>query len=495
MNNDFQDINDKIEKLKTSADFFASSSLSFRADLMKHIADEISKHEEKLVKIAGTETHLPEGRLVNELKRTQFQWVSYANACLEGRWKNISITTADINRLPPKPDLRKTATGIGVVLVFGAGNFPFAFSTAGGDTASAFAAGCPVMVKAHPGHPKTSAFMAKIVQTAILNFGCHEALLQHIDSDNNAQGAYLVAHPDISAVAFTGSYQGGMALYEIAKQRKNPIPFFAEMGSQNPVFILPGLLDQTPDQLAKQLSESVMLGVGQFCTKPGVIFAVESPALDRFIKSMSELIGSSTSSKMLNEDVLKRYKSSSHNTLNQAGVNLLGLGTDSKDSNLGKAILASVRYNKYNENPGLAEEVFGPFALIVICKDIAELEQAAGLITAQLTCTIFAEEAELKKFVKLFRTLSTKCGRIIFNGVPTGVEVCSSMQHGGPFPASTDSRFTAVGEDAIRRFVRAVCYQNVPDTLLPDELKNDNPSGLWRLVNDQWSKEKVNEHL
>lgn len=486
-----REINNKISGLKSSAEFFAQSSLEFRSDIMNHIANEIGKNADKLVITAGSETQLPETRLINELKRTQFQWTSYANACKEGRWKNISITTAENDRIPPKPDLRKTAVGIGPVLVFGAGNFPFAFSTAGGDTASAFAAGCPVFVKAHPGHPKTSTLMAEIVQKAILNFGCNEVLMEHYVSGDNAHGAYLVAHPDISAVAFTGSYKGGMALYEIAKNRTCPIPFFAEMGSQNPVFLLPEKLEHAAEQLAKQLSDSVMLGVGQFCTKPGIIVAIESPFLNRFIKSMSEQIGNSTSSKMLNEEVLKRYKNSSQHTLNQAGVNLLALGTDSKDLNLGKAILASVSFNKFNSNPGLAEEVFGPFALIVICKDKNELEQAAGLINAQLTCAIFAEEFEMNEFVHLFRILSTKCGRIIFNGVPTGVEVCSSMQHGGPFPASTDSRFTSVGEDAIRRFARAVCYQNVPDSLLPEELKNNNPLGLWRLVNDQWSKEKV----
>jgi 2,5-dioxopentanoate dehydrogenase len=468
---------------QSHAAFLQYRKVSFkqRADLMRNIAATIDRSADTLIATAARETNLPETRLRTEKTRTVFQWTSYAEACETGDWLNCSIDTANLSRVPPKPDLRKTKVPLGPVLVFGASNFPFAYSTAGGDTASAIAAGCTVVVKGHPAHPQTSQLMAELIIDAVKSSGLPDHIFQHVHGASFETSKLLVEHPLTKAVGFTGSVSGGTALFQWANKRPIPIPVFAEMGSVNPVFLFPGKLSSDPVATAKMLAASVTLGSGQFCTKPGLIVALDDDHTKKFISSLAIEISKSLPAKMLHQGIASAYVGKKKAALSQDGVQVQF--ADAEDVE-GSAALASVTDTDFLSNPILHEEVFGPYSLVVTCGSIAGMKKVADALHGQLTSTVMATENDMEEYADVVDSIKDLCGRMIFNGVPTGVEVALSMHHGGPFPATTDSRFTAVGADAIRRFARPVCYQNWPNDSLPDELKNANPLKFWRRVNN-----------
>ncbi|MEQ8423919.1 MAG: aldehyde dehydrogenase (NADP(+)) [Cyclobacteriaceae bacterium] len=471
---------------------FKNFSGKKRAEFLRSIADEIEALGDELVKTAMSETALPEARIIGERGRTTGHCRMFADLIEEGSWVEARVDTAIPDRRPaPKPDIRKKLVPLGTVVVFGAANFPLAYSTAGGDTASALAAGCPVIVKAHPAHAKTSELVAGAIKKAISKTGMPKGVFQHLHGAGFEVGQALVKHSLTKAVGFTGSFVGGKALFDLANQRETPIPVFAEMSSINPVILLPESLKKDHLKTADLLASSITLGVGQFCTNPGLVLAVEGEGLDNFVKDLSAKIKAALPAEMLHPGIADNYVKKMASALAQKGVTLeVQAEAESKvgDKNQGRPTVASAPAAEFLKNPSLAEEVFGPFTLIIKCKDINELNKVVGHVHGQLTASIIGEESEIAKHSSLTNSLVEKAGRLIINGVPTGVEVCPSQNHGGPFPATTDSRFTAVGTDAIKRFARPVAFQNFPDALLPDELKEGNPLGVWRIYNGEWKK-------
>lgn len=462
---------------------FRKTSPAQRAALLRRIAHRLEHSGDELIRMAMQETHLPEGRLKNERGRTCFQLTSYADACEQGIWLEARIDTALPERVPPRPDIRKMNTALGPIVVFGASNFPFAYSTAGGDTATAFAAGCPVIVKAHPAHPETSAFVAQLISEAVAETNMPSGVFQHVFGASFDVGKALVMHPYTKAVGFTGSFSGGKQLYDWAQQRPEPIPVFSEMGSTNPVFILPEKLAAQADWLAEQLAGSITLGVGQFCTNPGLIITTESAGLDAFLQALSTRIRAVQPAPMLHAGISQAYQLHREQGLSQPGVSLLATADQAPANGEGQPTIAVVSGATFLANPQLHKEVFGPYSLVIRCADQAQMNEVAMRLEGQLTFSLMATEADLQAHTELTDIVSIKCGRLNVNTVPTGVEVCWSMQHGGPFPATTDSRFGSVGPDAIRRFVRPISYQNVPQAFLPDELKDGNPLKIPRVEN------------
>lgn len=460
-----------------------------KAEFLRAIADEIEALGAELVTTAMRETNLPEARIINERGRTTGHCRMFADLVDDGSWVEARIDTAIPDRVPAaKPDIRKMLVPMGPVVVFGAANFPLAYSTAGGDTASALAAGCPVIVKAHPVHAATSELVGRAIQKAIEKTGMPQGVFQHLHGASFEVGQALVKHPFTKAVGFTGSLAGGKALFDLANQRPEPIPVFAEMSSINPVILLPETLSRDAEKTAASLAGSITLGVGQFCTNPGLIIAVEGEGLNRFIHSLSAEIQKAMPGKMLHQGIADNYTKRLTQTLAQKGVTIEGQSSSEANAAQGSPHVASVSAEEFMKNPSLSEEVFGPFSLIVRCKTNDELLSVVNRSHGQLTSTIIADEVELVKYSSLLNMLVEKAGRIVVNGVPTGVEVCPSMQHGGPFPSTTDSRFSAVGTDAIKRFARPVAFQNFPDAVLPYELQELNPLKIWRLRNNEWSK-------
>lgn len=470
---------------------YRKCSLKQRAAFMRTIAEEIGNLGDSLLKVAGEETHLPEARLRNERARTQFQLTSYADACERGDWLEARIDTALPDRNPPKTDIRKMLVPLGPVVVFGAANFPFAYSTAGGDTASALAAGCPVIVKAHPAHARTSGLVAGAVLKAADRCGMPPGVFAHLHGASFAVGKALIEHRYTRAVGFTGSLAGGKQLFDWANQRQEPIPVFAEMSSVNPVFLMPDKMKSAAAETAKNYGASVTLGVGQFCTNPGLIIGISNDQLQQFIRVLSEEIRKTRPGDMLNPGIYKNYTEKKARALAQPGVQTAAVADSQPLEGQGAATIATVSAAAFIENPLLHQEVFGPFSLVIMCRDTEEMLEVAKHIEGQLTATLMATEEDIRNNPALVDAVQDRCGRFILNGVPTGVEVCLSMQHGGPFPATTDSRFGAVGADAIKRFARPLAFQNWPDELLPDALKNGNPLGIWRTVNDELTKEGV----
>ncbi len=470
---------------------YSKLSLRQRADFMRAIAAQLEADATQLCEVAGEETHLPEARLRGELARTRFQLTSYADACERGNWLDVRIDTANAAKNPAKPDLRKILVPLGPVVVFGAANFPFAYSTAGGDTACALAAGCPVVVKAHPGHAKTSQLVADAIQKAAANSNMPRGVFSHVHGASFEVGKALVEHPFTKAVGFTGSFAGGKQLFDWAQQRKEPIPVFAEMSSINPVFLLPNKLKESAAATAQLYAGSITLGVGQFCTNPGLIFAVDNSDLDEFAKLLAAEIERVQPATMLNPGIFKNYVERRANAIAQEGVELLAVSGTEPQLNEGAPTVAVTTAATFINNPILHQEVFGPYSIIVKCKDRQEMLEAAQQLEGQLTATLMATPDDIRENAELVDAVRLICGRFIFNGVPTGVEVCLAMQHGGPFPSTTDSRFTSVGADGIRRFARPVAYQNWENEFLPDELKNENPLGIWRTVNDELTRDTI----
>lgn len=460
-----------------------------KAKFLEAIAVEIENLGDPLIRTAMTETNLPEARLVGERGRTTNQLRQFAAMVAEGSWVEARIDTAIPDRTPlPKPDLRKMMVPLGPIVVFGASNFPFAYSTAGVDTASALAAGCTVVLKAHPAHPKTSELVAGAIAKAISKCGEHPFVFQHVQDSSFEAGKQLVQHPLTKGVGFTGSFSGGKALYDYAAARKEPIPVFAEMGSINPVFILPGALKARSEKVAELYAASITQGVGQFCTNPGLLLSMETPELKSFTQQLAGKIREVAPATMLHPGIAENFVKNRGKALKEKGVTLIAESATPAQTNQGIPTVASVQAENFLVNPALVEEVFGPYSLLVVARTREELFKALDAIPGQLTATIIGEEDELKEYADFIRLVSDRVGRVIINGVPTGVEVCPSMHHGGPFPATTDSRFTSVGIDAAKRWVRPVSYQNFPHDLLPPELQNQNPLGIWRLVNNSWTK-------
>ncbi len=485
------DIDGLIEKSWTAFHQYRKLPLSARATFMRTIAEEMDLAGDDLIATAMRETNLPEARLKSERNRTMFQLRSYGEAAERGDWLEAIIDTADDARNPPKPDIRKMLVPLGPVVVFGASNFPFAYSTAGGDTACAFAAGCSVIVKAHPAHPGTSAIVAEAIHKAISRCGLPEDLFIHVYGAGTETGKTLVTHPKVKAVGFTGSYTGGKALFDWANQRKEPIPVFAEMSSVNPVFLFPDQLKKNTEQTAEWYGGSITLGVGQFCTNPGLLIGIAGDDLDRFTALLGKKINSTSPGKMLHQGIANAYHEKKQTALSQKGNELVAESEVKAAADEAEATLAHTVADTFISNPVLHQEIFGPYSLVIACKDEKEMQKVAAGLEGQLTATLMATENDIRNNEELVETIKNLCGRLIVNGVPTGVEVCLAMQHGGPFPATTDSRFTSVGADGIKRFARPLAFQSWPDSLLPDELKNANPLGIIRTVNNEPTKNSL----
>jgi NADP-dependent aldehyde dehydrogenase len=463
-----------------------------KAAFLRSIAEEITALGDELIERATGESGLTAARLQGERGRTTVQLNLFADLVEEGSWVEAVIDCALPERQPaPRPDIRKMLVPMGPVVVFGSGNFPLAFSVAGGDTASALAAGCPVVVKAHPAHPGTSALVAEAIKKAAKKHDLPEGVFSILYDDGYTIGEALVKHPKTKIVTFTGSYKGGMALLKLAQERDEPIPVFAEMGSVNPVVLLPQALENRYAQIAEQYAASIALGAGQFCTNPGLLIAIKSAGLNKFKKALGEAIEKISSSTMLTTGICKNYLKLSEEMLNEAGVSVIGRAGNLNKDNANQALplIAEVSASSFIVNPKLKEEVFGPYSLLVVADYEVQMQQVLDALRGQLTVSVVADEIDLKKYKTLINSLTNIAGRIILNNVPTGVEVVNAMQHGGPFPATSDSRFTSVGTGAIKRFVRPVSWQNWNNDLLPDELKDGNPLEIWRLVDNKWSKE------
>jgi alpha-ketoglutaric semialdehyde dehydrogenase len=466
-------------------------SLKQRAAFMKAIAVELENCGDELIHIAMKETHLPEARLRGERARTIFQLNSYAEACEKGDWLGAGIDTAVPDKTPPKPDIRKMLVPLGPVVVFGASNFPFAYSTAGGDTACAFAAGCPVIVKAHPAHAETSEMVARAILAAAATCHMPKGIFAHVHGAGFEVGKALVMHTHTKAVGFTGSFSGGKQLFDWGNQRKEPIPVFAEMGSVNPVFLLPEKLAASPNEIATMYAGSITLGAGQFCTNPGIIIGIESEALQTFVHDLGKAIQKINPAPMLHQGIVSAYKKNKGNALLQEDVHLVAESETDVKENEGLPTIATASGQAFLKNPVLHQEVFGPYSIIIRCNDMTEMTEVAKNLEGQLTATLMATENDIKSNDELVEAIKNICGRFIINSVPTGVEVYFSMQHGGPFPASTDARFGSVGADGIKRFARPIAFQNWSNNLLPDELRDENPLEIWRTVNNELTKAAV----
>ncbi|MBD0276690.1 MAG: aldehyde dehydrogenase (NADP(+)) [Flavisolibacter sp.] len=470
---------------------YRQKNLKERAQFLHSIAVELESIADELIATAQSETNLEEGRLRVELKRTIFQLNSYANACAEGTWLDIRIDTAVPDRNPHKPDLRKMLVPLGPVVVFGASNFPFAYSTAGGDTASALAAGCSVIIKAHPAHAGTSEGVAEAIQKAAKKNNLPDSVFTHLHGAGFEVGKALVQHPLTKAVGFTGSFEGGKALFDLANQRPEPIPVFAEMGSVNPVFLLPQKVKQDTGAIAAMYAASITQSAGQFCTNPGLLVGIDDDNLEAFKRSLAIQIQKVKPAKMLHAGIARNFHQKREKALAEEGVMVAAVTEVEAKEEESIPTLAEVGADIFLQNPLLHKEVFGPFSLLVKCKDLSQMLQVIFAMEGQLTATLIATEGEVNEQPRLVEALKDICGRLIFDGVPTGVEVALAMQHGGPYPATTDSRYTSVGADSIKRFARPVCYQNWPNHLLPEELRNENRLHIWRTVNNELTKEPI----
>jgi NADP-dependent aldehyde dehydrogenase len=483
-----EEIDSTMKKAWNAYEAYRNFSFAQRAAFMRATASELEALGDEVIRVAMKETHLPEARLRNERTRTMFQLTSYADAVQAASWMDLRIDKSDSKRAVPKPDIRKTMIPVGPVVIFGAANFPFAYSTAGGDTACAFGAGCPVIVKAHPAHAETSEMVANAILAAAKKTNMPDGIFHHVHGQSFEVGKALVTHSNTKAVGFTGSHIGGRQLFDWANQRKEPIPVFAEMSSINPVFLLPKKLKAETEQVATLYANSITLGVGQFCTNPGLIIGIDGNELKTFMQSLSDQIKKVQPADMLHPGISKNYHDRRKAALEQKGVDTVVIAEQQPAKDQGEATVASASADAYLNNPILHQEVFGPYSLVIRCKNMEEMIAVAKRTEGQLTCTLMATNEDVTDHPELVHAVKNVCGRFILNGVPTGVEVCYSMQHGGPYPSTTDSRFTAVGPDGIKRFARPISYQSWPNELLPDELKDENPLNVWRMVDNEFKK-------
>lgn len=461
-------------------DTFRAASYENRARLLDTIADEITAIGDVLIRRAMAETGLPRSRLEGERGRTCGQLRMFADVVRAGTALDLRIDPALPDRQPaPRPDLRLRNVPIGPVAVFSASNFPLAFSIAGGDTASALAAGCPVVAKAHPAHPGTSELVGRAVQAAVAACGLPDGVFAMLYDADIAIGQALVADHRIKAVGFTGSRRGGLALLATAQARREPIPVFAEMSSINPVLMMPHALERDPGGIAKAFVGALTLGAGQFCTNPGLVLAIAGDALDRFTEAAAEALSALPAATMLTPGILAAYRQGLDDLAAHAAVTTVARGPLGSAVQ-GQAGLFSCDADAFVGHPELQGEIFGAAALIVRCRDLADVRRVLVTLEGQLTAALHLVEADHNAVQGLLPLLERKVGRILVNGFGTGVEVAHSMVHGGPFPATADGRSTSVGSLAIRRFLRPLCYQDLPDSLLPLELRADNPLAMPR---------------
>lgn len=477
------DVADACARAEAAFEAYAARPLADRAAFLEAIAARIEGLGDALLERAHLESGLPMARLTGERGRTVGQLRLFAKEVLEGGWQSLRIDTADAARTPPKPDLRLRTIPLGPVAVFGASNFPLAFSTAGGDTAAALAAGCTVVVKGHPAHPGTSELVATAIAQAVADSGMPEGVFSLLQGRSNDIGAALVADPRIAAVGFTGSRGGGTALMRIAAQRTAPIPVYAEMSSVNPVILLPAALKARTAALAKGFVASLTMGAGQFCTNPGLLLAVAGPDLDAFLEAASGEVSCAPAQVMLTAGIGAAYASGKAALAAVPGVTRLADGVADTAPNRGVAGLFTMSGAELLADPAQAHEVFGATSLVVACADLAELEAVIRALEGQLTATLHADPEDAAAAAKLLPALERKVGRILANGWPTGVEVTHAMVHGGPFPATSDGRSTSVGTLAIDRFLRPVSYQDLPEALLPEVLRGNGAAGVPARVN------------
>lgn len=454
-----EDVDEAVEFARTAFFDFKNSDSSLRSNFLKTIAVQLNAHREKLVAQFVKESSLSLERANNELNRTIFQLETFAVVALNDNWRSPSITKAT----EKTPDIRSCNEALGVIAVFGASNFPFAYSTIGGDTASALAVGCPVIVKAHPMHAGTSFLVAEIILEVIEKLGLPNGIFSHLLSNDYHVGERLVKHPDIHAVGFTGSIKGGRALMDLAAKRPRPIPVFAEMGSLNPVMFFDSALIENSSKWVNLFLHSIANDGGQFCTKPGLLFVPSTEAGSKFAKDLQDAISQLDPVPQLHPSIYSNFKNQS--------IRLFGWDESLKE-NFSKPVLQCITSVKFQAESNFREEFFGPQSILVFYESNEELLKNLTFLDGQLTASLIASETELTNESWLIDVLKSKVGRLIFNGVPTGVTVCESMVHGGTYPASSDSRFTAVGSKSVVRFVRPICFQNAPTSILPDCLKH-----------------------
>lgn len=479
-----EEINESVDKATAAFEIYKNKSGEEKALFLEAIAEEIMALGDDLLERSVMESGLPKARLTGERGRTVGQLKMFAELLREGSWVEAVIDTALPDRQPlPRADIRKMLVPIGPVVVFGASNFPLAFSTAGGDTASALAAGNPVIVKAHQSHLGTNELVGNAINKAVKKCNMPEGVFSFLIGKGSELGIKLVTHEGVKAVGFTGSQPAGMAIYKAAvNDRKVPIPVYAEMSSINPVLLLPGKI-QKNEKLAEQLAGSIVLGAGQFCTNPGLLFLIKDDHAKTVIDELTTALAAAPSAFMLNKGICKTYYQERKERKNMDGLDILVDGDDHSSEYKASPFLSSVSGEYFLKNPDLQHEIFGPASLVVECKDHEELLKAVSALEGQLTGTVMGDDEDLSTYKNCIETLENKVGRILFKGVPTGVEVGYAMVHGGPFPATSDARSTSVGADAIKRFVRPLCFQDCPEVLMPAELKNENPLRIMRRVN------------
>ncbi|MGJ7550104.1 aldehyde dehydrogenase (NADP(+)) [Pseudomonas alloputida] len=464
-------------------DAYRETSLEQRAHFLETIANEIEALGDALIDRAVAESGLPKARIQGERGRTCMQLRTFARVVRSGEWLDVRVDNALPERQPlPRADLRQRQVALGPVAVFGASNFPLAFSVAGGDTASALAAGCPVVVKAHAAHPGTSELVGHAVARAVKHCGLPEGVFSLLYGAGREVGIALVSNPRIKAVGFTGSRSGGIALCQAAQARLEPIPVYAEMSSINPVFLFDAALQARGAALAQGFVASLTQGAGQFCTNPGLVIARQGPALQRFIEAASEHVRQAAAQTMLTPGIASAYAAGVGALANNANATVAASGQAQQGPNQCQAQLIVTQAEAFLSDPALQAEVFGAASLVVACASDEQVRQVAEHLEGQLTATLQLDDADIDSARALLPTLERKAGRILVNGWPTGVEVCDAMVHGGPFPATSDARTTSVGTAAILRFLRPVCYQDFPDALLPQALQYGNPLQLRRLL-------------
>lgn len=471
---------------------YAATSGKAKAAFLRSIASALDAMQQQLAERAHLETALPMPRLLGEVTRTTGQLRVFASLVEEGSWVDARIDPPLPDRKPlPRPDLRSMLRPLGPVVVFGPSNFPLAFSVAGTDTASALAAGCPVIVKAHSAHPGTSEMVAEVMQKAVAEAGLPEGVFSLIYDAGIEAGAALVRHPLVQAVAFTGSLGAGRALMDMTAARSHPIPCFAEMASCNPVFILPGALAKDAESVALGMFNSFTLGAGQMCTKPGIVLLPEQKETPAFSARLAELVTQAQPFTLLTAGIARAYASATSERGKHATLAAKASATEAAPACPANAQVFTTTLNEFLRQPELSEEIFGPDTLLVHCDSPDEYLRAAMSLDGHLTATVLGSEDDLAAHRDLIAVLEQKAGRLIFNGFPTGVEVAHAMVHGGPYPSTSDSRYTSVGSAAIYRFARPVCFQNFPDAQLPEELKAANPLGISRLVEGAHSREPL----
>lgn len=484
-----EEVNQACEAANDAFKSYRNTTPEQRALFLEAIADELDALGQDFLDDISQETALPLARLQGERGRTSGQMRLFAKVLRRGDYLGARIDTALPEREPmPRVDLRQVKIGVGPIAVFGASNFPLAFSTAGGDTASALAAGCPVVVKAHSGHMVTADQVAQAIDRAVVSTNMPKGVFSMVYG--NGVGEALVKHPLIQAVGFTGSLKGGQALGAMAAARPNPIPVFAEMSSINPMLMLPAALKNRSDEIAQDLADSVVMGCGQFCTNPGLIIGIKSPEYSQFIEKLTTIIDAKPAQTMLNVGTLKSYSSGLEDLMAHEGFQHLAGQTQQGEHAQPQLFKADVELLLAG-NQLLQEEIFGPATIVVEVKDKAQLIQALSSMNGQLTAALIADEADFAEFADVVPVLEEKAGRLLLNGYPTGVEVCEAMVHGGPYPATSDARGTSVGTLAIDRYLRPVCYQNYPQSLLPKALKDENPFNILRLVNGEMTRSKI----